>query len=513
MCPRPLDERARSPKLYQFLKIYVTLKLMRQHFKKNLLLKLSLVIVTAVSLPILLAIFITPDPVISLVAGLFSVTLAILMIFIALKPVDSIIQGSKILTDGNLRYRIDIRSGDELEELASSFNFLAQTLNSTKENLETEKVILSSEKNKLSLILSSVIDGILAIDGQRNISLVNKAAEQMTGFTQTELEGKPLDSLIHLFSQQGEVDPKTYCQTDFGQNLTLVGKDGKKVKINLTSQAIAEGIQTNLSCILMLHDLTNEQQLEQMKLDFVSMASHELKTPLTSIIGYLSVFISENKDKLKPDALELLTRAESSTKQLAQLIENLLSVNKIERESLTVRIEPLDYAAVLEKTVEDIQYQAKLKNITLTLRMQTDMPKVMADSLRIVEVINNLVANAIHYTNPNGSILVSTKVSPSEVTTCVEDTGIGIPKEALPHLFNKFFIVSSNLQAAEKGTGLGLYISKSIVEKLGGKIWVESEIGKGSKFYFSLPTASKTLDKINTQKFISESIQHGGLSY
>lgn len=475
--------------------------------KKILHIKFIFVILLAVFVPLLTA-FLVSNLFITVGVGIISVSLATLSIFLALKPLDGILKGSKILASGNLSYRIDVRSQDELEEVATSFNFLAQTLKNAVENLETDKSILSSEKNKLSMILSSIIDGIVAIDGQKNVVLVNKAFEQMCGFTQPELAGKPIDQLVHMFSDKTEIDPKTYCETTFVQSLTMIGKNGKQVKINLVSSPIAEGVQTNLSCILILHDLTHDEDLEKMKLDFVSMASHELKTPLTAIKGYLSVFMEENKTRVPPDEMELLERAEDSVTQLYLLVENLLNVNRIERDQMEVKIDSIDYYAILEKAILDLQNQAKQKNITLTLDSPSDLPKVMADPLRVVEIINNLVSNAIHYTNPNGSVTVSIKVNPEEIITCVEDTGVGIPKEALPHLFSKFFRVSSNLLSAEKGTGLGLYISKSIVEKLGGRIWVESETNKGSKFYFSLPIASTdSLHRIDSQKFLQESIE------
>lgn len=487
---------------------------MIQKYKKILHFKIALIILITVFLSLSLTVFLNINSFILIVLGVVFSLVAIFSLFMTLKPLDDILKGIKILASGNLSYRIDIRSQDELEQVASSFNFLAQTLKNATENLETDKSILFAEKNKLSLILSSVIDGIIALDGQNNVVLVNKAVEVMSGFSQKELERLPIDQNMHMFSENGEVYPKTYCHASFIQPLTLVGKNGKKVKINLIASNILGGVQTNLNCILILHDLTHEQELEQMKLDFVSMASHELKTPLTSIMGYLSVFINENKDKIAPAEIELLNRAEAASKQLSQLIENLLSVDKIERDQMTVTIQSIDYKSILEKAVEDLQNEAKQKNITLTLQSAPTLPKVMGDSVRMVEVINNLVSNAIHYTNPNGSISLYTKLNPTEVVTVIEDTGVGIPKEALPHLFTKFFRVSSTLQTAEKGTGLGLYISKSIIDKLGGRIWVESEVGRGTRFYFSLQIApEQNLSNIDTQKFIGETIQMGGLNY
>ncbi len=134
------------------------------------------------------------------------------------------------------------------------------------------------------------------------------------------------------------------------------------------------------------------------------------------------------------------------------------------------------------------------------------------DPGRIIEVVTNLIANAINYTNPGGQVTVFMQVSPTEVTTTITDTGVGIPKEAIPRLFSKFFRVSNLTQKASKGTGLGLYIAKSIINKMNGKIWVESELGKGSRFLFTLPIASKTAS-LDSQKFTSEAIQSGALNY
>lgn len=251
-----------------------------------------------------------------------------------------------------------------------------------------------------------------------------------------------------------------------------------------------------------------------MKLDFISMASHELKTPLTSIIGYLSVFTQENQNKVPKEELELIKRSLISAQQLLTLIQNILNVNKIEDEKMSVTIEQTDYVKVLSKAIDDLKPQANQKNILLSLTLpQQPVPKVLADPVRIGEVLTNLLANAINYTNPGGKVEISLNLSPNEITTTVSDTGIGIPKEAIPHLFNKFFRVSNQTQQANKGTGLGLYISKSIVEKHHGKVWVESEPGKGSQFSFTLPIVTISSGVINANIFSNEVIQAGALNY
>lgn len=479
--------------------------------KKGLHIKIALISLSSVLLPLILAVFIMPNPIYSIPIGIGIALLLTIVLSLLIKPLDTLLGGTQALSHGNFNQRIDIRSGDEFEDLGQSFNLMAEKLQQSFSKLEQDRDVLSQETNKLEMVLSSVIDGIIAVDMSKNIALMNKAAESMAGFSLKEVQGRPIDQLIHFFNEQEEIYPKTYCQENFSQVVKLVGKDGKQIRVNLLASPVTSLVQTGLSCILILHDLTPETEIERMKLDFVSMASHELKTPLTSIIGYLSVFLSENKDKLSKEQFELLNRSLVSAHELLVLVQNILNVNKIERDQLDIVVEPLDYALILIKAVNDLQNQAKLKNITLIVAPLPSLPKVMADPILTSEVISNLVSNAINYTSPGGQVTVSTEVTPTEVTTTVSDTGIGIPKEAIPNLFNKFFRVSGNLQKGPKGTGLGLYIAKSIVTKLNGKIWVESEVDKGSQFHFSLPIAPQL--GIDRSKFLKEAIQQGALHY
>lgn len=484
----------------------------RPHSKK-LHLKLFLISFFAIIAPIAVF-FITQNPFYGTLAGLASFSLSIIEIFLVLKPLQTFTKAAENLADGNLNFRVDIRTKDEFEDVADSFNAMAQKLATTMQKFESDKNLYLSHNNKLEAVLSSIIDGVLALDNNKNVVFANKSAEYLTGYTNLEMQGKNVEEFVHLFNEGQQITSTVFCQEDYNQKLRMVDKNGKQQKINLSTKLTSEGIHSSLGCILILHDLSKEQELEQMKLDFVSMASHELKTPLTNIIGYLSVYINENKDKIAKEELELLSRSLVSAQNLFTLIENLLSVNKIEREQLSVIIEPGDYIPVLSKAVEDCQNQAKLKNITLSLKLpEKAMPKVLFDTMRTGEVINNLITNAIKYTPSGGKVEVSAEIKPAEIVTTVSDNGIGIPEEAIPRLFNKFFRVSNVMQKAEKGTGLGLYIAKSIIEKLNGRIWLESEVGKGTKFHFSLPTVPQTQTTVNEDKMVSESIQAGALNY
>lgn len=363
--------------------------------------------------------------------------------------------------------------------------------------LEREKEIISSEKNKLNLVLSAITDAVVAVDKDRNVIIFNSAAEKLTGYIADQALGKEINELIKIHDNSQEIAVENYCpqkmsskEVDFNQqNIILTGLNGKQVPVNLISGQIKESRNNSIGCVLTFHDISQEKKLEEMKLDFVSMAAHELRTPLTSIKGYMSVFLNENKEKLNDEQQLFLDRIYISTQQLMVLVESLLSVARIERGAFTISVAPVDWITLVQQAVDELQERAKDKNIKLSFTPpKEEIPPVYADKLRIPEVVINLVSNAIAYTQVGGEINVSMELKNKEVITHIKDNGEGIAQEAQKYLFTKFYRVAGKLAQGSKGTGLGLYICKSIVEIHGGKIWVISELGKGSEFSFSLPT-------------------------
>jgi two-component system, OmpR family, phosphate regulon sensor histidine kinase PhoR len=247
---------------------------------------------------------------------------------------------------------------------------------------------------------------------------------------------------------------------------------------------------SDIRFLLTVHDITKEQQLEEMKLDFVSMAAHELRTPLTAIKGYISMFNEEVGAKLTKSQAMFISRINLSAEHLMALVENMLNVSRIERGVLTMEIRPTKWQPTIDEIVEELQNRAKERDISIKVIKAKNVDMVVAaDKFRISQVLINLITNAINYTNPGGHIEIWTEDKGHEIITHVKDTGHGIPKEAIPHLFTKFFRVSGSLEQGSKGTGLGLYIAKSIVSSHKGKIWVESEVDKGTQFSFSIPKA------------------------
>lgn len=390
-------------------------------------------------------------------------------------------------------------SSAEIEKIKAEIATEHALLEKQKQDMEQEMARrtyeLSAERNKLAVTLSGVRDAVIAVDLNKTIVIFNRAAEHLTGYLAKEVIGKPLDQVIRVYDRNTELTFLHYCpiKTDGFEGvifskpaLRVIGR--KESHVNLITGQITEGPSVNLGCILTMHDVTQEKQLESMKIDFVSMAAHELRTPLTSIRGYLSVFLNENRAKLNPDQMKLLNSLSTATEQLTSLVENLLSVTRIERGVLNVNLEDIDWSNFVKDSVNVLMPKAREKQLDLQYIEPTQpIPQLKVDKVRITEVITNLLNNAINYTDPGGQIKVWVEYNGGEVITNVADTGKGIPAEAIPQLFNKFYRVTGALEQGIKGTGLGLYITKSIIDMHHGKIWVKSEVDKGSTFSFSLP--------------------------
>jgi two-component system phosphate regulon sensor histidine kinase PhoR len=361
---------------------------------------------------------------------------------------------------------------------------------------------ITAERNKLTTTIESIADGVLALDFDGNVIMINPAALRMLGISEKDVINRNLDSVVKVVEGDKQIHFKDFILkkripkdtvTAQRENLKLTTSFGKQLYVNLTSSAIKEGSEAGLGAIITLNDVSREKELEEMKLDFVSMAAHELRTPLTAIRGYLSVLQEEIKSDLSKEQKSFLDKAFISSSQLAALVENLLSVSRIERGAMKLEAESQDWKSILREIITNYTPLAKEKGISLKLDCPEGLPLVMVDKFRISEVLSNLIGNALNYTNSGGVVELSSEFDTKkhQVITRVKDSGQGIPESALPHLFTKFFRVSGVLEQGSKGTGLGLYISKAIVNMHGGDIWVESELSKGSKFSFSVPIAAE----------------------
>jgi two-component system sensor histidine kinase VicK len=393
------------------------------------------------------------------------------------RPIKSLVSGALELGQGNLDARIPVRSKDEIGVLAQRFNTMADNVKQLVSNLRIEDA-------KLSVVLDSVGEGIVAVDAENKIVFANISAAVLAGTLPSNLAGNSFGAVFALTknNQPFQLDPNS---TKVYKEVVFISPNRRLHYLDIFANRI-EDDTGSIKSIITLRDQTDERDLEMMKLDFVSMAAHELRTPITAIRGYLGL-LSNERTELSSSSKQSIERAQSSASQLVGLINNLLNVSKIEGGSMHMSYTKVDWVKAVQDSVTDHTFSADEKNISLSFTKPDEHVALVADEIAIKEVINNLISNAIHYTDEGGHVTVSIKLDGKRVFTSVQDDGIGMAPNVLPRLFTKFYRAKGGLASGSGGTGLGLYIAKSIVELHKGKIWVESAEGKGSTFTFSLP--------------------------
>lgn len=390
---------------------------------------------------------------------------------------------AKQIGAGNLSARTNFSRKDEIGVLGRSIDTMGYSLGRFVHNLE-------SERNRLSIIINNIYEGILAIDKNGHIILANKAITELTHLKPEEMVGRPIKEIFTWLRGQALVDVD-YTATEDQTYPDLEFKDSNGnthyIKLVITRVRISE--QAYIQTIVTVHDETKRRELEDMKLDFVSMAAHELRTPLSSLRGYLELMRYKSRKGINPDEIShFIEQSLRSSAELSGLISNLLDVSRIESGTLMLSFEKIDLAQdVVLPSIKDITFSANEKRINITSQGLTQDCFIYADRIAIREVIDNLLSNAIHYTNSGGSITVNIKKVDANFVVEVTDTGIGIAEKAIPNLFAKFYRVHGGLASGSVGTGLGLFISKSILERHKGSVTVTSKEGVGSTFSFSVP--------------------------
>lgn len=353
-----------------------------------------------------------------------------------------------------------------------------------------------------SALVNAMTEGVIVIDDTGHITLMNDAAAYMTGWSTNTAIGldyrTPLK--LNLKTHDGSLqasDPLSQALTTnkavASNDMVLTSKDGKTFMLAVTATAIPAVESKPAGGILVMRDITKEKELERQKDEFVSTASHEMRTPVAAIEGYLSLAMNPKVATLDDRARNLLQKAHDSTGHLSSLFRDLLSITKIEDGTKKLPREAVNLTNMVKSVVSDMQFVAASKKLSLsipsivpagTATIEQEV-YVMANPERLREVVMNLIENAIKYT-PSGSITVATQGNGQEVSFSVTDTGPGIAPEDQPHLFEKFYRVAKTANTVS-GTGLGLYLCRSVIESFGGHVTVSSTPGQGSTFGFVLP--------------------------
>jgi signal transduction histidine kinase len=322
---------------------------------------------------------------------------------------------------------------------------------------------------------------------------LNPAAEAMTGHKLSEARSKRYQQVLAFVDQDGKPDiPATDPVLRTFENRQSI--EHQKLYLMTTGQALPVDVswfpilndqQEVLGAVVLLQETSRQKALEEMKIDFVSIVSHELRTPITAIKGYIDILLHEVK--LDPEHIEMLRRVYVSNERQLETVESLLNLSRLERGTIPIHPQAFSMEELVGQVVGEVEPQARDKG----LEFKFDYPrfalaKVWADPARTREVIMNLCTNAIKYTD-KGWVHVSLEQTQTDIRVTVSDNGPGIPPEVQAKLFAKFQRGEAALTESKQGMGLGLYITKQFVELMGGKIWLESEMGKGSAFSFTLP--------------------------
>jgi PAS domain S-box-containing protein len=360
------------------------------------------------------------------------------------------------------------------------------------------------------LILGAIEDGVVMIGRDNQVHLFNPAASTITGWPAEEAIGLDFHTVVAIVNEKGEaVPPENH---PFAQalatntavrnnNLWLSTKSGKRIAISLiVSLVVDHGAQQASSIIGVFRDITQQKQEEAQRSDFISTASHEMRTPVAAIEGYLALALNPKISKVDDNARKLLEKASASTKHLGVLFQDLLTSSRADDGRLQSFPQVIELGEITQQVAEAERFHAQEKGLSMRYVMSSDPASsggkvvrplyyTFVDPHRMQEVLTNLINNAIKYT-PEGGVTVTLTGDQSVIQIQVSDTGPGIPADDLPHLFQKFYRVDNSMTRTIGGTGLGLYICRKIVELYNGRIWIESELGKGSTFFINLPRLS-----------------------
>ncbi len=352
---------------------------------------------------------------------------------------------------------------------------------------------LAKEKELLSVTLSSMGEGVIVVDIEKRIMLFNSVAEDITGWKFEEVENKPVDEVLHVLDERtkDEIDNPFDLVMESGDiNSTnecdsLISKDGGEHPIFATTAPIKNNDGGLMGIVVVFRDVSREREIDRMKTDFVSSVSHELRTPLTSIKAYTATIL---RDPNMPEQTQrqFLTVINGESNRLQSLVEDLMKISRIESGTMNIVTQSLDVAIVLDKVITALKPTVSEKNIKLETNIDDGLGHLQADESKIESVITNLISNAIKFTPEEGRITISAKQIQEEIVISVNDSGMGIPKEDLPKIFNRFYRVNRPGTQIQ-GTGLGLAIVNEIVKAHGGRIDVVSELNQGTTFTVVLP--------------------------
>jgi len=393
-------------------------------------------------------------------------------------PLTEMQAAAKEMGGGNLARRVQVRTGDELEEMANAMNRMASHLADTIGQLDAEKA-------RLETLLANLDDGVIVVAADRSVRMMNREAGKIFDASETMGAGRPYPEVIRHPQALAFIDGWIKGEEPKPRDLAIVTRQGSRT-VRCSGMTVRYLGESDADVLLTLRDVTEERRLAQVKSEFVSNASHELRTPLTNIRGYLEAIQDAVREGTLPDP-SFVAVAHSNALRMERLIDDLLELSRAESAGVPLEREEVPLQSFLSRVAEF--YRLPAERAGKTLEVVASEGTLRADVRKLTLAVSNLVDNAIKYGKEGGRVTVSGKIEPTECTLEVKDDGPGIPPEDIPRIFERFYRVDKGRSRELGGTGLGLSISKHIVELHGGILRVESRIGVGTRFVIRIPAA------------------------
>lgn len=393
-------------------------------------------------------------------------------------PLNQLEKGVEIIGKGDLDYKLQLTTGDEIERLANEFNNMTGKLKSSYLQLDHERI-------KVSSAINSLTDGLIMLDTEKKISIINPRMLDILEVSENEVMGKNLIEIknLNLINVYEAIKDNLLSNKLSESEISIDDLVFQVVTVPVFSAG-----RKLFGQMIILHDVTREKNVEKMKTEFVSLAAHQLRTPLSSIKWTLKMLLDGDIGRLTKEQQRFINDGYQSNERMIDLVGDLLNVTEIEEGRFLRNMSYQSIEKIIEATLVSLNAEIKEKKIKVVFEKPvTPLPNIKVDGEKITLAIRNILDNAIRYNFEGGKVTVSTKYDKLYLRIIVADTGKGIPKNQQRQLFNKFFRASNAVKSDTTGTGLGLFICRNIIRAHGGDVIFQSEEDKGTTFEITLP--------------------------